>query len=48
MALVETRSLPVSAREIRRRLADGESARYLVPLAVADYIAQHRLYGGSR
>ncbi len=43
--LVETRSLPVSAREIRQRVAAGGSVRYLVPLAVADYIAQHRLYG---
>jgi nicotinate-nucleotide adenylyltransferase len=42
--LVETRSLPVSAREIRRRLGAGESVRYLVPLAVAEYIGQHRLY----
>lgn len=42
--LVETRSLPVSAREIRRLLAAGESARYLVPPAVADYVAQQRLY----
>jgi nicotinate-nucleotide adenylyltransferase len=42
--LVPVRSLPVSAREIRRLLAAGESARYLVPPAVADYIAQQRLY----
>jgi nicotinate-nucleotide adenylyltransferase len=46
--LVETRSLPVSAREIRQLLADGRSARYLVPPAVADYIAQQRLYGDPR
>lgn len=44
IALVEALSLPVSAREIRRRVAAGESVRYLVPLAVADYIGQHRLY----
>jgi nicotinate-nucleotide adenylyltransferase len=43
-ALVETRSVAVSAREIRERLAAGESARYQVPLAVAEYIADHRLY----
>lgn len=42
--LVETASLPVSAREIRRRVAEGRSARFLVPPAVADYIADHRLY----
>jgi nicotinate-nucleotide adenylyltransferase len=46
--LVETRSLPVSAREIRALLAAGRSVRYLVPPAVADYIAQHRLYGEPR
>jgi nicotinate-nucleotide adenylyltransferase len=45
--LVETRSLPVSAHEIRRLLAAGESVRYLVPSAVADYIAQQRLYARS-
>jgi nicotinate-nucleotide adenylyltransferase len=43
-ALVETRSVVVSAREVRERLAAGESVRYQVPLAVAEYIAQHRLY----
>jgi nicotinate-nucleotide adenylyltransferase len=42
--LVETRSIPVSAREIRGLLAGGHSVHYLVPPAVADYIAQHRLY----
>ncbi len=46
--LVETRSLPVSAREIRALLAAGRSVRYLVPPAVADYIAQHRLYAEPR
>ena len=43
-ALVETRSVPVSAREVRERLAAGESARYQVPLSVAEYIAHHALY----
>jgi len=42
--LVETRSVPVSAREVRDRLAAGESARYHVPLSVAEYIAHHALY----
>lgn len=44
VVLVDALSLPVSAREIRRRLAAGESVRYLVPLPVAEYIGQHRLY----
>jgi nicotinate-nucleotide adenylyltransferase len=43
-ALVETRSVAVSAREVRERLAAGESARYQVPLSVAEYIAHHELY----
>lgn len=42
--LVETVSLPVSAREVRRRVAEGRSVRFLVPPAVADYIAAHHLY----
>jgi nicotinate-nucleotide adenylyltransferase len=46
VALVEVRSVPVSAREVRACLAGRASVRYLVPLAVAEYIAQHRLYGG--
>jgi nicotinate-nucleotide adenylyltransferase len=44
VALVETRSLPVSAGEIRHALAAGESVRYRVPPLVADYIAAHHLY----
>jgi nicotinate-nucleotide adenylyltransferase len=43
-ALVETRSLDVSAREIRAGVAAGDSVRYRVPLAVAEYIADHGLY----
>jgi nicotinate-nucleotide adenylyltransferase len=42
--LVDVVSLPVSARELRRRVAQGASVRYLTPPAVADYIAQHHLY----
>jgi nicotinate-nucleotide adenylyltransferase len=34
----------ISASEIRARLARGEDISGLVPAAVADYIAQHRLY----
>jgi nicotinate-nucleotide adenylyltransferase len=37
--------IKVSASEIRARLARGEDISALVPPAVADYIAQHRLYG---
>jgi len=37
-------SLPVSSTEIRRRVAEGKSVRYLVPEAVADFIEKRGLY----
>jgi nicotinate-nucleotide adenylyltransferase len=36
--------LPISGSVVRRRAAAGRSVRYLVPDAVAAYIAEHRLY----
>jgi nicotinate-nucleotide adenylyltransferase len=36
--------LPISGSVVRRRAHAGRSVRYLVPDAVAAYIAQHRLY----
>lgn len=36
--------LPISGSVVRRRAAAGRSVRYLVPDAVARYIADHRLY----
>ena len=36
--------LAVSATEVRRRVRDGLSVRYLVPDPVADYIAKRGLY----
>ena len=36
-----------SASELRRVLADGQSARYQIPDAVAKYIAEHELYRPS-
>jgi nicotinate-nucleotide adenylyltransferase len=41
---VEGASLPISATEIRARVAQGRSIRYLVPGAVCDYIAKRGLY----
>jgi nicotinate-nucleotide adenylyltransferase len=41
---VEGPSLPISATEVRERVRRGQSVRYLVPDAVADYIAKRGLY----
>jgi nicotinate-nucleotide adenylyltransferase len=37
--------LPISSSEIRRRIRDGGSVRYLLPDAVLDYIRVKNLYG---
>ena len=37
--------VPISSTEIRSRIAQGRSWRYLVPQAVYEYIAANRLYG---
>lgn len=36
--------LEISATDIRRRVAEGRTIRYLLPATVADYINQHHLY----
>ncbi|MCK9201863.1 MAG: nicotinate-nucleotide adenylyltransferase [Gallionella sp.] len=36
--------LEISATDIRRRVAESRTIRYLLPNAVADYIYQHHLY----
>jgi nicotinate-nucleotide adenylyltransferase len=43
-ALLSGPLLPISGSVIRRRAAAGRSVRYLVPDAVARYIADHQLY----
>ena len=40
--------LPISGSVVRRRAAAGRSVRYLVPDAVARYIADHSLYQADR
>jgi nicotinate-nucleotide adenylyltransferase len=39
--------LPISGSVVRRRAAAGRSVRYLVPDAVAAYIADHHLYAST-
>lgn len=38
---------PESATQIRRRIAAGETWHHLLPLPVARYIVDHRLYGSA-
>ena len=42
--VVATPAIEISASDIRARCLTGKSIRYLVPDAVADYIARHNLY----
>lgn len=44
VARAEGPGLPVSATDVRRRVKEGLSIRYLVPAAVADYIGKRGLY----
>jgi nicotinate-nucleotide adenylyltransferase len=46
ITLCDGPAVDISATELRRRLAAGRSIRYLVPAAVAGYIADHGLYAG--
>lgn len=41
---VDGPGLDISSSRVRRRIAEGRSIRYLVPEAVADYIAKRALY----
>lgn len=40
----ELRPFPISASEIRQLIKDGQSARFLLPESVIDYISKHSLY----
>jgi nicotinate-nucleotide adenylyltransferase len=42
--VVQAPLIDISSRELRRRVANGRSVRYLVPRAVESYISAHRLY----
>ena len=41
-------TISISSSAIRERARTGEPIRYLVPDAVAGYIREHGLYGGTR
>jgi len=41
-------ALEISSSDVRARARRGASLRYLVPEAVARYVAAHRLYAGAR
>lgn len=45
IARVDIPLLEISATDLRARMSQGASVRYLLPDAVLDYIAAHRLYG---
>ena len=42
--LLQSRRVDISSTELRARVRDGRTIRGFVPDAVADYIAEHRLY----
>jgi len=44
ITVVETPGVAISSTGVRERMAAGEPIRYLVPDAVIEYIAEHRLY----
>lgn len=45
--IMEVPLLEISSSDIRKRIKEGRSIRYLVPETVEDYISNHCLYGNS-
>lgn len=48
MKLCPVPEIGISSREIRKRVHEGSSVRYLVPDSVRDYLFEHHLYGAKR
>ena len=44
VVVVRNPIIPISSRDVRTRLREGRSVRYLVPETVYEYICSHRLY----
>ncbi len=44
VTLLEMPIIDISSSDIRSRITQGESIRYLVPAEVQQYITEHRLY----
>lgn len=44
---VDAPLLDISSSDVRRRVREGDTVRYLVPDAVRDYIERHGIYGGG-
>ncbi len=47
MQVVEVPLLAIASRDLRQRMRDGRSVRYLIPRAVEAYIADKSLYRGG-
>ena len=44
LQVVDVPLIDIASRDLRRRVAEGRSIRYLVPRAVECYIEQHGVY----
>lgn len=46
--IISMPQVEIASRDVRQRVAEGRSVRFLVPRAVECYMDTHRLYSGSR